>query len=463
MAESFKVCPICNASNHANAVVCSTCGAALSDVEPVTRRITTSKKQIDYDFRYGETDLLEPPANSGTRSYMVIGLTLLVGIGIGAIMLAAGASLLNSPDAAEVMEEPTSAPVESPMSLPTVTLGPPTATYTHTPGPTFTPSITPTPAPCTYTIPAGGALTWALTNCGYNTLDILPTVLALNGLQDAASVRAGQEIIVPWPTATEDPDAIDETSEEQGENPEDDSTENQSGSTNDGQTDEAVDAEVSLLQIDTSIDAFAPTATPTLPAGIMWHRVETGEYISTIIDRYNSDVKVLSELNPQVDFARCEFGARFGGPDCIVQLFPGQMLRVPAPTPTPTLSPTPNPNATATPTPTATFNVPLAQSPADRAVFLADQIVTLRWIPSATLKPGQAYRIDVEDLTAGITYTGYTSEIRFVIPAEWQGKDGARHNYEWTVGVIDQNNPETVEHRTMPRVFVWQAATEGDS
>ncbi|MEL6526488.1 MAG: hypothetical protein AAFQ07_12350 [Chloroflexota bacterium] len=150
---------------------------------------------------------------------------------------------------------------------------------------------------------------------------------------------------------------------------------------------------------------------------------------------------------------------RFGGADCIVQLFQGQQVRVPAPTPTPTLSPTPDPNATATPTPTATFNVPSAFSPTDREFFYNDELVTLRWVPTATLNGNEMYRIDVTDLTTDETFIGYTTDISFTVPTEWQGNT-ARHEYEWTVGIVSGDNTDAVRNATDPLIFVWQGVSD---
>ncbi|MCA9914504.1 MAG: LysM peptidoglycan-binding domain-containing protein, partial [Anaerolineae bacterium] len=209
-----------------------------------------------------------------------------------------------------------------------------------------------------------------------------------------------------------------------------------------------------------SIQAFAATITPTLPAGVMWHTVQPEENIITIAVDYNADVKTLSELNREIDFARCDFGQRFGGAECIVQLFQGQRLRVPAPTPTPTLSPTVDPNATATPTATPTFNRPSPYSPADQSIFYVDELITLRWTPSGTLNPGEAYRVDVVDETSGITYTAYTEEIFFIIPQEWQGTQQQRHEFTWRVGIVSTDSPDAVRYQTETQRFTWQGNVE---
>ncbi len=378
----------------------------------------------------------------------MLGVTLLLTVVLGGTAW----FLLSSMGAAAPQEEQPQPPgfatntVMPNLNMATVTPGPPTATYTATPTITFTPSITPTREPCSQTIQQGGNLITAILNCGYTSqdVDIIPTVLALNNLPDANSIRAGQQIFIPWPTPTTDPNALPT------ETP-----------TPEGDAEGAAAASApDAVEVDESIQAFAATVTPTLPPGVMWHVVQPEENIITIALDYNADVKTLSELNREIDFARCDFGERFGGPECIVQLFQGQQLRVPAPTPTPTLSPTVDPNATATPTATPTFNRPSAFSPPDQAFFYVDELVTLRWTPSGTLSPGEAYRVDVIDETTGVSYTALTEEIFFVLPTEWQGTRDVRHEYSWSVGIVDEDNPESVRYQTQPQRFAWQGNVE---
>lgn len=393
---------------------------------------------MSYDFHYGETDLQEQTLSGAGNRYTLVGIVFLlvliagiVGIFIGSQFLSSEVGGANSqPEAIIQTARPT-------LNIATVTEGPPTATASWTPSPSFTPSNTPTREPCIQRIPTGGSLIGAITSCGYTSLEIMPTVMALNNISDAASIQVGQEIVIPWPSSTPDPNAIPTA-------------------TNTPESNAGVSDQLTVLEIDTSIDPFAPTATATLPPGVMWHEVQADENIIVIALQYNANAKVLSELNPQKDFARCEFGERFGGPECIVPLFQGELLRVPAPTPTPTLSPTTDPNATATPTPTPTYNEPSPSTPADRAFFGVDELITLRWIPSGILGSDEQYRVDVVDQTSGRAYTAYTTEISFIIPGAWQGQDTNRHEFEWTVGVVDEDTPDNVRFRTSPRVFFWQ-------
>jgi hypothetical protein len=433
LSQSLKICPTCESSNQADAKVCTTCGADLRRISPVARTEAHSELH-HYDFRQGETDLLESSVSGSATFYLILSLTLI--IVVLAVLL--GLSLTGNifapaPEAtsAEVLSSPSHLP---PLNAATVTLGPPTATQTYTPAPSFTPTITPTPGPCIITLPQGQNLTWALAQCGHRSLDVVPTVLAMNNMSDDNSVREGQVIEIPWPTATLDPNA-QPTATVEGDANADNS---------------------SIVLVDESIEAFQPTTTPTLPPGVMWHQVMPDENIIVIAMTYNTNLQTLSQLNRQMDFARCDFGQTFGGPECIVQLFQGQMLRVPAPTPLPTLSPTFDPNSTATPTATATYNEPQVYSPTDRQFFYLDELVTLRWVPSATLNSGESYRVDMHDLTSNQSYVGYTSEIFFTLPSEWQGKEAERHEYEWTVGIVSQEDMNSVRYKTEPHSFVWQ-------
>jgi len=413
-----------------------------------TNQNQADRKSTGFDYRYGETDLVASGGSRGGSALFVLGATLFVTLLLGGAALFLLSSVANTelePNPTAQQQGFTTNTNAPTLGMATVTQGPPTATYSPTPTITFTPSITPTREPCSQTIQQGGNLITAILNCGYTSqdVDIIPTVLALNDLPDANSIRAGQQIFIPWPTPTTDPNAIPTATP-----------------TVEGEA-AATDAE-GIVSVDESIQAFAATVTPTLPAGVMWHTVQPEENIITIAVAYSADVKTLSELNREIDFARCDFGERFGGPECIVQLFQGQRLRVPAPTPTPTLSPTIDPNSTATPTATATFNRPSPYSPADQSIFYVDELITLRWTPSATLNPGETYRVDVVDETSGITYTAYTEEIFFIIPREWQGTQQQRHEFTWRVSIVSADTPHAMRYQTEPQRFTWQGNVEDE-
>lgn len=442
MAEPFKICPICGATNHQNARFCSTCGTALAEVGA-----TTSQKQprvtltTNYDYRHGETDLYEGSLQSVGRAYLVGSVTFLLVLMFVGLALIFGRTLFNNlenGDSAMGAAAETNTPFPT-INLPTVTVGPPTDTPSATA--TINPTATPTPTrePCRPVVQAGEGLYNVLPRCGHRleNLDIIDIVLELNGLNSPQDLREGQVLEVPWPTETPDPNLIP-TETPEGES-----------------VGDAGDGESVVSVADGNIDApFFPTA--TLQPGIMFHTVQPNENIISIGVQYGANIEILSQLNPEISFSQCDFGLDTGGERCTVILNQGQRVRVPAPTSTPTLPPTASGSETPTPTATATFNAPSVVSPSNRAVFTSDQFVTLRWIGSATLGEGQTYRLRVEDITAGIVYTADTTENNFVLPEAWQGTDSIRHEYQWTVSVIDSDAPDDPYFVTAPLTFIWQ-------
>jgi hypothetical protein len=267
--------------------------------------------------------------------------------------------------------------------------------------------------------------------CGHRHADVLDLVAEINNLTDINSIREGDIIEVPWPTNTPDPNAIPTAP------PEDSPGVSQRS---------AFDEDYDPL--------FVPTA--TLPPGIQFHVVQEGEDIVSIGFQHNASIDVLSQLNPEIDFSLCDLGATFGGSRCTIILSPGQYIRVPAPTPTATLPPTLTGSETPTPTVTATFNAPVALSPSNLMFFQRNELITLRWVPSGTLGSEQTYRVRVEDTTANRIYFGDTREVSFIIPEAWRGEDQPRHEYVWTVSVINNNSPESPLFTTEPLTFTWE-------
>ncbi len=449
MAQSYKICPICNTPNHRNATLCSTCGAALARVQPVSSDADAKPaSRMDYNPDYGETDLLEGGLRWKGGTYLLGGLLafLLLICGGGFVLLAgrvlgtlgdtAGGSTMNTVTPIQTIAQGgIAAHTNTPFStifLPTVTPAPPTDLPTDTPAPT------PTQGPCVEIVQPNDDLISIIYRCGHRTLDILDTVVELNDLNDSASIQLGQEIQVPWPTVTPDPNAIpsSEVTDESGVVISPAAAEIASGS-----------GEVMGVRL-------VPTA--TLQPGVSWHIVQPNENILIIASQYGATLRILSDLNPEVTFSQCDFGSGSGGPNCVVQLSIGQQLRVPAPTPTPTIQPTASGSETPTPTATPTFNAPSVISPGDRAFFGKDELVTLRWVATGSLKSEQAYLVSVEDLTAGQVYTATTQELSFIMPEEWHSQTDARHDYRWSVSVIDIGNPGEPYFATEKRLFTWQ-------
>ncbi len=450
MSQGYKICPICGTHAHRNAAICSTCGTSLTDVSVVAETAKPSNGKNRYDRRYGETDLLEGELHRRSEVYVFGGLLVLLALAcVGAVAFASvrwlfpGAAptptvtipAASQPAAALITNTPMPSPV-----IATVTPPPPTA------------SNTPTPGPCIHKVVPGDDLISIAFGCGHRSQDVIPLILQMNNLSSASMIQVGQELSIPWPTATTDPNGAPPTSA---------TTAADSGSNlpaNIAAFVTATNAGIVGLELVSLPTQSPPTTAPTatLLPGMMWYSVKPNENIVAIAFEFNTNVQVLSQLNPEITFSQCDYGNPAGGPECTVIIYAGQQIRVPAPTPTATLSPTLSGSETATPTLTATFNAPSALSPADRALFMKNEFITLRWVASGTLSEGQTYRVRVEDMTTGKVYSSDTTDLSFILPSDWQGQDGQRHDYRWRVSVIRLADPDHPYFTTEPRIFTWE-------
>ena len=455
MSQGYKICPICGTPSHRNATMCSTCGTSLTDVPVVSEAVTNSSTDKPrYDHRYGETDLLEGELHRRSEVYFFGGILVLVTLAcVGGVAFAAfrwlapaaqpTATLPSAQPSAPALVIQTNTPAPSPV-LATVTPLPPTATNT------------PTPGPCTHKVKPGDDLISIVMACGHRSLDVLPLVLQMNNLSGANMIQVGQNIMVPWPTPTgQAPAGTEQPASTQAA---DASTDSGSAITALNLLDTPTVADIPGLEIASLPTLGPPTVAPTatLLPGVMWYTVQPNEDIAGIAFEFDTNVQVLSQLNPEITFSQCDYGNPAGGPDCQVFISAGQKVRVPAPTPTASLSPTLSGSETATPTLTPTYNAPSALSPADHALFRSDELVTLRWVTSGTLSAGDTYRVQVQDLTSGQDYSSDTTDLSFILPSDWQGQNGQRHDYRWTVSVISLANPDQPYFTTEPRLFTWE-------
>lgn len=449
---SYKVCPICGTPAFPNATLCSTCGTTLTDVDLVKRDDKPAPPPTAYDRRYGEADLLEGELRHQGQVYLIgVGLVVLllicgVGLFFGGAQFLSGSqgtpTPANSPfptrestGGAVALETATPRPS---LNLPTVTPAPPTATFT------------PTPGPCERQVQSGDDIISLAYSCGHRSQDVLPLILEMNDLSAPEQLQAGQMLLIPWPTPTEEIIEVDPTSAAMLDL--------------DGRSDSGSLATVDAFfaaQNSTGLPvSYSGFATPTLLPGVTWHIVQPNESMIAIAYQYGTNAETLSQLNPEIPFSQCDFQYDTGGERCMVFLQVGQQIRVPAPLPTATLSPTLSGSETPTFTPTPTFNAPSALSPGNRAIFRRNDMVTLRWVASGTLNPGEAYRVTVENLTTMTVHTADTSELFYIIPGDWQGRDSRRHQYRWTVSIIRLDDPENLTFTTEARLFTWEGRGE---
>ncbi len=311
------------------------------------------------------------------------------------------------------------------LNLATVTPAPPTATLTFTPG------------PCIETVGDGDNLISIVARCGHRDLDVIEQVLEINNLSDPSNIQLGQSIEIPRPTETPDPNITpDDATQTNGE---------------------ANASSILIAEGLGELPTRTPSMTPTLPPGIQWHTIGEGENIITVAFLYGADIEILSQLNPEVTFSQCDFGKTTGGPNCIVQLFQGQRLRVPAPTPMPTIPPTSSGSETPTPTPTATYNAPSLVAPGNNVLFQRSDLITLRWTGSGTLGANELYRVYVKDLDTGIERSIDTKDTLFIIPEDWQSIDTQRHHFSWYVATIANDSTVNVLYQTETRQFLWES------
>ncbi len=456
MSQAYKICPICDTPNHRNAALCSTCGTTLVNVPVVNRDATAESSGSDYAELHGETDLLEGNLRWRGGTYVIGGLVTIVLVACIATLIFAGSRLFSAVLPATAVQPTVSAGTLTATSdalggvmvtntqrptlqLATITLGPPTPTYTETP------TITPTQGPCIQQVLPNDSLIAIIARCGHRDYkDLMQTVLDLNNLTDANQIQEGKSIEVPWPTATVDPNALPTAT----------ATGAESSSLQDGTL-------IASGDITRDAAGIRVRATVTLQAGVTWHTVSGEENIITIAVEYGATLRILSELNPEIAFSQCDFGIGSGGPGCTVLLYPGQEVRVPEPTVTPTIQPTASGSETPTPTATPTYNIPTALSPSDNAFFNKDDLVTLRWLGTGALNTDEAYLVTVEDLTTHQAYTAMTQALLFILPADWQSQKNDRHDYTWTIGVVKQSQPDKPSFVTAPHQFTWQGRGNG--
>ncbi len=129
--------------------------------------------------------------------------------------------------------------------------------------------------------------------------------------------------------------------------------------------------------------------------------------------------------------------------------------------------------ATPGPTPTATPNPPYAAPnlllPPNGAPFtIADDAITLQWASVGTLQENEAYRVTIEDLTAGLgpSLVNQVADTKFIVPSTIRPNDRSAHVFSWYIEVVrisgsdESGNPtwSTAGVASTPRYFSWTGA-----
>lgn len=304
----------------------------------------------------------------------------------------------------------------------------PTSSATSAP-PTLTLTASPTPGPYEYTIQQGDTLGYIVQQFNYTDFSTTPgsiisQVVQLNGLLSADLLPApGTIILIPRQTATPTPQN-----------------------------------EATALTVDATNTASAPNTTLSSDTLLTQYIVQEGDTLVSIGQDYETTLRMLALLNPDLDIFSCDLEIPSGGPNCNVPLQVGQAINVPAPTPTPTLSPTPSGNETATPHPT--FTAPMLISPPNSANAPAG-VFSLQWGSVGVLGKDEFYLVQVIDIsTSTSVFQQVTKNTSIQLPDSLIPTDGQPRTYVWEVWVARANTQgiyERIGSTPEQRTFTWQS------
>jgi len=141
-------------------------------------------------------------------------------------------------------------------------------------------------------------------------------------------------------------------------------------------------------------------------------------------------------------------------------VYQGQPLVIPLCERNPTPGPTP------TPTLPPPYPAPNLLLPADGESFqVGNETITLQWASVGTLRPNEAYAVNIQDVTSGtnLTLVEYVTDTKFIVPSSFQPQDATPHIIRWWVVAVRQSGTdsdgepvwETFGTPSMQRVFSW--------
>ncbi len=175
------------------------------------------------------------------------------------------------------------------------------------------------------------------------------------------------------------------------------------------------------------------------------HTVVEGDNLELIARRYGLSAQDLIEVNglPSAD---------------ILQV--GRVLVIP-------IERAITPGPTSTPTAVPPYPPPNLLVPADGQSFGPEELVTLQWVSVGELRPGEAYRVTLEDVTCQCarTWSAIATDTRLTLPAGYQPEDDRPHVYRWSVIPVrirpGTSGPNAVydpasDRSSISRTFIWQ-------
>ncbi|NOX62878.1 MAG: LysM peptidoglycan-binding domain-containing protein [Chloroflexi bacterium] len=283
--------------------------------------------------------------------------------------------IIQSPTPLPIAEAPViEAPAASAPALETPTATPviiilPTATDTPTPSPTdtATPTVTPTPSGKGYVVKRGDTLIGIA-----QRFDIsLEALMKANNIADPASLRVGQELLIPAATPTPKPSPTLTPSPKSTPTP---------TSTPTLQPKQTASPTVKASESPTRTATFTPTpratATPTATKAVASdpdvYIVQPGDTLLAIAQRVGRSVEALMAYNNITDPTTLRVNQKLN--------IPPASYTPPPPTPTPKPTPKSTPTPTKSPTPAITLAAPILLTPGDNAAFKGqDALIVLEW------------------------------------------------------------------------------------
>jgi LysM repeat protein len=204
------------------------------------------------------------------------------------------------------------------------------------------------------------------------------SIAGVNGLDSDTPIVIGQELQIPWPTATPP-----------------------------------------LVPVAVQIGGEVAVADP---AGCEMVEIQSGDSLFSIAARNRVDLNALMLVNRLTD-------------QTVVQ--PGDRICIPAVIFGLALPPTPGPSPTPTATP-APLGPQLLYPPDQALVEPADGPLALQWAAVKDLTQNEWYMVEVTDLTDVDSHPrrAFTRQTSLRVPADWRPTDETTHQFRWRVSVI---------------------------
>jgi LysM repeat protein len=355
---------------------------------------------------------------------------IIIGGGVLAIVIAAVGLLLltrNPEQESLALSTLSASPTSSPSPTASLATGP--AVEMASPAAeAASPAPTSTLEPYCHTVQPGDTVTSILLLYGYTTLDVIPEVLALNGLSSPEMIAAGQTLCIPRQTPTPGPPP---------------------SPTIEGATPKPTERPVILGATSPPSDAEAgsPENRVLSADGLFWvHAVREGESLALIATEYDSNLNCIIQNNTFTHDAE-------GNP----LVYQGQRVNVCViVTPIPSPTPTGGPGSTATPTPT--YSPPLLLAPANGASIARNQDVVLQWAAIRPLGRDERYLVIVQDLARNQEFRATTRTNSLRLPSELRPGAGKSGEYEWRVVIVGEDDIEApaISGLGEPYRFVWE-------